>query len=58
MIPTTIGRVSGADKITELSEQNYSLFICVKSDPYKVGNIANSDAVGITTNEVFEAIAQ
>ena len=58
LLPSTIEGVSGADRIAELWKQNYSaLFNCIKSDSYKVGNIANRDAVGITTIEVFEAIA-
>ena len=50
-LPCTIEGVSGADNIAELWRRHYSaLFNCVKSDPYKVGNIANSDTLGITTN--------
>lgn len=59
VLPCTIEGVSGADNVAELWKQHYSdLFNCVKSDPYKVGNIANSDTVGITTNEVYQAITQ
>ena len=46
-------------KIAELWKQHYSeLFNCVKSDLYKVGNVANSDTVEITCREVQQAITK
>ena len=59
-LPCTVEGVSGAGKIAELWKQHYSeLFNCVKSDLYKVGNVANSDTVGITCREVVQqAITQ
>ena len=52
-------RRTGASKIAELWKQHYSeLFNCVKSDLYKVGNVANSDTVGITCRVVQQAITQ
>lgn len=58
-LPCTVEGVSGADKIAELWKQHYSeLFNCVKSDFYKVGNVANSETVGITCREVQQAITQ
>ncbi len=58
-LPCTLEGVSGTDNIANLWKQHYcELFNCVKSDPYIVGTIDNSDAVGITTNEVYQAITQ
>ena len=58
-LPCTIEGVSGAHNIAELWRQHYSTILnCVKSDPYKVGNVVKSDTVGITAHEVYRAIAQ
>lgn len=58
-LPCTAEGVSGNDKMAELWKQhNSKLFNCVKSDLYKVGNVANSDTVGTTCREVQQAITQ
>ena len=55
-LPCTIEGVSGAHNIAELWSQHYSTILnCVKSDPYKVGNVVKSDTVGITAHEVYRA---
>ena len=58
-LPCTIEGGAGADNIAEKWRQHYSaLFNCVKSDPFNIGSIPNSEAIGVTAGEVLQAISQ
>lgn len=59
VLPNTTEGVSGPDNIAELWRQHdYDLFICVKGNPYNLGNIASGDIEGFTATEVHQAILQ
>ena len=59
ILPSFIEGVSGEDNIAELWRAHYSeTFNCVKSDPFKIENLANDSTVGVSTNEVRKAIEQ
>lgn len=57
--PCNIKGVLRADNIVELWRQHYSpLFNSVKSDPYIVVSVGNTESVGVTAIEVYQAIGQ
>ena len=59
ILPCSMEGVSGVENIAELWREHYShAFNCVISDPYKLDNITNSSATGVSAKEVLKAIEQ